>query len=195
MFKNLLNPFRLQFMHNRATHSNVVRIVFLIFALHQPQIGVSGESAAYFKSPQQAVDLIKTMLLSKSWNKLSCYYDLSGTDINRETLISGDFFIRKKRPEVTHPAGFWKYKQPFSPQFSYLSDHNISDEIVEVTVHVEIDQGDGMIQRGMDSFKLRKSSSGYQLLPKSLHAPEAPDDSEKPISAQSTSETMPDLKK
>lgn len=137
-----------------------------------PLAGISEEGMAYFKNPKQAVDSIRIMLKSKAWEELSRYYDLSGTDIDRASLVSGDFFIRKKRPEVAHQAGFWKFRQPFSPQFSYLSHQSISDEIVEVTVQVEIDEGGGMVQRGMDSFQLRKSSDGYQLLPKQFHSSE-----------------------
>lgn len=134
----------------------------------------------FFKDPKQAVDLIITMLVSEDWKKLSRYYDLSGTNVDKESLISGDFFIRKKRPEVAHPAGFWRYREPFAPAFSYLSHHTLSDGIVKVTVHVEIDQGGGMIQRGQDSFQLRKSANGYQLLPKAFY----PVTSEKPVTMQ-----------
>ena len=150
---------------------------------------------AYFNNPRQAVDSIRTMLSLKAWDKLSRYYDLSGTDINRESLISGEFFIRNKRPEAAHPAGFWRYKQPFSPQFSYLSHHDISNETVEVTVHIEIDEGGGMIQRGMDKFQLRKSPDGYQLLPKSFPVPADQSAHEQSVLSQPTSKTMPDLGK
>ena len=60
----------------------------------------------YFKNPEQAVDAISTMLSSEAWEKLSRYYDLSDTDIDRASLISGEFFVRKERPELAHPAGF-----------------------------------------------------------------------------------------
>ncbi len=151
------------------------------------------EKMAYFEDPQQAVDSIRTMLSANAWAELSRYYDLTGTDIKRKSLISGDFFVREKRPEVSHPAGFWRYKQPFSPQFSYLAQHPLADDIVEVTVHIEIDEGGGMVQRGMDSFQLRKSTNGYQLLPKKIQVP--PSASEIPVSMSSSSEMLPDLKK
>ncbi len=125
----------------------------------------------YFKNPEQAVDAISTMLSSKAWEKLSRYYDLSDTDIDRASLISGEFFVRQERPEVAHPAEFWRIKQPFSPQFTYRSHHHLSDEIVEVTVHIEIDEGFGMIRRGLNNFQLRKFPNGYQLLPKSPGSP------------------------
>jgi len=170
MEKNLNHLFSVSLRQNLLSRIAMIAVL-VVFLLLKPQLGMSGEEMAYFNNPKQAVDSIKTMLSAKAWEKLSRYYDLSGTDINRESLVSSDFFIRKKRPEVAHPAGFWRFKQPFSPQYSYLSHQNISDDIVEVTVQIEIDEGGGMVQRGMDSFKLRKSSKGYQLLPKQSRSP------------------------
>ncbi len=129
----------------------------------------------YFRNPKQAVDAISTMLSSEAWEKLSRYYDLSDTDIDPASLISGEFFVRKERPEVAHPAEFWRIKEPFSPQYAYQSHYHRSDEIVDVTVHIEIDEGMGMIRRGLQSFQLRKSPDGYQLLPSSV-APPPPDE-------------------
>ncbi len=125
----------------------------------------------YFKNPEQAVDAISTMLSSEAWEKLSRYYDLSDTDIDRASLISGEFFVRKERPELAHPAGFWRIKEPFSPQYAYQSHYHRSDEIVDVTVHIEIDEGMGMIRKGRQTFQLRKSPDGYQLLPRSVAPP------------------------
>ncbi|MFQ5354507.1 MAG: hypothetical protein ACE5DR_06120 [Thermodesulfobacteriota bacterium] len=136
--------------------------------LLKSQIGLAGEDMAYFRDPSQAVDSIKTMLISRNWKSLAGYYDLSRADnLDREAMISGDYFIRKERPEVAHPAGFWKYKHPFAPQFSYLSHRTFSEDIIEVTVYIEIDEGGGMTRRGMQSFHLQKSSKGYKLLPAS----------------------------
>ncbi len=54
------------------------------------------EEMAYFKDPEQAVNSIRDLLLSKRWEELSRYYDLSGTDIDKSSLVSGDFFSAKK---------------------------------------------------------------------------------------------------
>ena len=134
----------------------------------------------YFRDPKQAVDAIKTMLSSRAWEKLSGYYDLSDTDIDRASLISGEFFVREERPELAHPAGFWRIKEPFSPQYAYQSHYHRSDEIVDVTVHIEIDEGMGMIRRGFNNFQLRKSPNGYQLLPKSPGSPPLGDPPDEP---------------
>lgn len=133
------------------------------------QTGLSeAAEMAYFKDPEQAVDSIRALLLSNAWEELSNYYDLSGTDIGKASLVSGEFFIRKKRPTLSHPEEFWKYKEPFAPQFNYRSYRTLTDGLISVTMDIEIDQGGGMIQRGLHTFPLRKSAMGYQLLPKSF---------------------------
>jgi len=121
---------------------------------------------AYFPDPKTAVAETARLMRARSWAELARYYDLSGTDIAIGDLLSGRFFMRDKPPSFGHPAGFDRYIQPFAPAFSYLSHQSIGDGLVEVTVHVEIDEGGGMVQRGLDSFRMRKSAKGYQLLPK-----------------------------
>ena len=39
---------------------------------------------------------------------------------------------------------------------------------IKVNLQIEIDQGDGIQQRGLRSFYLRKSDKGYQLLPSDI---------------------------
>lgn len=129
---------------------------------------VMADEPAFFPDPKTAVTETARLLRSKSWPELARYYDLSGTDVAAETLTSGSFFVREKRPEVSHPAGFWRYKQPFAPSFRYMSHSTVGDDEIEVTVYVRIDQGGGMVQEGRNSFRMRKSKSGYRLLPKSV---------------------------
>ena len=38
----------------------------------------------YFTSPKQAVEVVIDMIIAEEFEKLSRYYDLSGTDIDRE---------------------------------------------------------------------------------------------------------------
>lgn len=121
--------------------------------------------ALYFESPRQAVPIIKDLLLKKSWATLARYYDLSDSKTRRDELTSGAFFVRQKPPEVGHPAGFWRYKHPFSPSFEYEGHAPVDDGVVVVTMGVEIDQGGGMVQRGKSYFKMRKSDRGWSILP------------------------------
>lgn len=119
---------------------------------------------AYFSDPKTAVDEIAALLRKNAWAQLARYYDLSGTDVLHDALISGKLFVREKPPEFGHPGGFDRYIQPFAPSFSYMYHQTVEDDLVEVTVEIEIDQGGGMIQRGLDSFRMRKSERGYRLL-------------------------------
>jgi hypothetical protein len=118
----------------------------------------------YFESPEQAVAITSQLLRDEQFERLSRYYDLTGTGIDRAQLASGDFFVRRERPEAAHPGGFWKYREPFAPGFAYES-HSVDDDIATVRVTIAIDQGDGMIQRGESSFRMRKGDRGWQLLP------------------------------
>ncbi len=124
------------------------------------------KDAEYFTDPASAVEKISVMLKEKDWPRLANYYYLSNSPIDRPTLVSGEFFYTDQRPESAHPGGFWHYKHPFSPAFKYHSIREFEEPgVIEVTVQVEIDQGGGMIQRGMQTFLMRKTSKGYQVMP------------------------------
>jgi hypothetical protein len=127
----------------------------------------ASDDPAYFESPRQAVAEITVMLEAKDWPALARYYDLAGSGIDRAQLVSGAFFYRTERPEVGHPAGFWRYKHPFHPAFHYAwSEPAGGSGIVKVTLEVEIDQGEGSpVQRGLAEFRMRESEQGYQVLP------------------------------
>jgi len=120
----------------------------------------------YFSSPEESVEIISRLLLDEDWTRLSAYYHIP--DENPEfidSLRSGDYFIRKERPGTAHPGGFWKYKHPFPPGFRYASHESLDGDRIMVTVTTEIDQGDGMVQRGQDTFLLIKIGQGYKVLP------------------------------
>lgn len=136
-------------------------------SLFQGEVSMA-EEPAFFADPPTAVGEITRLMRGKSWAELARYYDLSGTDIDPDTLVTGAFFVRAERPAVGHPAGFGLYKQPFAPGFSYLSHQTVGENEVEVTVDISIDQGGGMIQRGLDTFRMRQSERGYQILPKNV---------------------------
>ena len=59
----------------------------------------------YFSSPAEAIPIISELLEKKNFKVLARYYDLSNSEIKLSELESGDFFIRKERPEIAHPAG------------------------------------------------------------------------------------------
>lgn len=123
--------------------------------------------AAYFESPRQAVEAIREMQGQEDWASLARYYDLEGSGIDREALVSGKFFVRSARPQVSHPGGFWRYKHPFAPSFEYASTCSAREAgVVIVRVDICIDQGSGSpVQRGWSEFSMRKSEKGFQVLP------------------------------
>ena len=125
----------------------------------------------FFSNPRKAVQQTAKWLCDESWVKLALHYDLSGTQIPLSSLCTGSFFVRSKPPEVGHPGGFSRYKQPFAPSFSYQSHRTLKSGEIEVKVHISIDQGGGMVQEGWETFSLRRSAKGLQLLPKNPAAP------------------------
>jgi len=139
-----------------------------------PDTPVSGAVERYFASPQASVPVITRLLKAKDWQTLASYYDLSGSDVDTQSLKDGSFFLNEKRPQMAHPAGFWRIKQPFAPGYVFQSAKAMEDGQTEVTVMVEIDEGGGLVQRGYDTFRLVAHPEGYQLLPKKEAGPERP---------------------
>ena len=121
--------------------------------------------ALYFESPAEAVSKTAELLSKKDWETLSRYYDLSETEIAESELTSGKFFVTEEEPEIAHPAGFWRYKHPFAPGFKYQMYETLENNEIRVWVFIEIDQGDGMVQEGRQSFIMKKSDEGYQIRP------------------------------
>ncbi len=130
----------------------------------------------YFSSPADAVITITELLEKKNFKILARYYDLSNSTINRSELESGDFFIRKKRPDIAHPAGFWRYKHPFAPGFSFSSVRTTAkDAVYVVEVSISIDQGlESPVQIGLSHFYMIKSDKGWKILPDPVTGDELP---------------------
>lgn len=121
----------------------------------------------YFSSPQEAIPRIAELLRQEDFRTLARYYDLSSSDIPLSEMESGSFFVRTERPEVAHPAGFWRYKHPFPPGFEYDSIQPAAREgVYVVSVRLSIDQGmDSPNQEALSRFYMIKSDHGWQLLP------------------------------
>jgi len=121
----------------------------------------------YFSSPAESVQIISDLLKKENFKILARYYDLSNSEIKLSELESGDFFIRKERPEIAHPAGFWRYKHPFSPGFKFRSVQvTAEDAIYIVEVSITINQGpDSPDQIGLAYFYMIKSDKGWKILP------------------------------
>ena len=126
-----------------------------------------GSKTFYFSSPAEAIQIITELLEKKNFKILAKYYDLSKSEIELSELESGNFFIRKQRPENAHPAGFWRFKHPFAPGFTFNSAQaTVKDEIYIVKVSISIDQGsDYPKQIGFSCFYMLKSDKGWKVLP------------------------------
>ena len=121
----------------------------------------------FFSSPSEAVEIITSLLKKEDFKNLSYFYDLSGSEIKKAQLESGEFFIRRDPPETGHPAGFWRNKHPFAPGFSFNSARETSKEnIYVIEVSITIDQGlDSPPQTGLSHFYMKKYVDGWKLLP------------------------------
>jgi hypothetical protein len=141
------------------------------------EIRKQSSSTGHFASPEEAVPIIAELLQKRDFKALASYYDLSGSGISLDSLESGDFFIRKERPETAHPAGFWRYKHPFPPgaTFSGMSP-GPKEDVALIQVEIVIDQGEGSpSQVGIDSFHMIKSVKGWQILPDTVAEGETPE--------------------
>ena len=122
--------------------------------------------ARFFSSPQESVEIITQLLGDEDWETLSSYYRIeSQSRPLLDSLLSGDYYVRKEPPETAHPAGFWKYRHPFPPGFTYAWHEALEEDVIRVHVAIEIDQGDGTTQQGQASYLMIRSRKGYQLLP------------------------------
>jgi hypothetical protein len=121
----------------------------------------------YFSSPSEAIPIISELLEKKNFKILSRYYDLSNSEIRLSELESGDFFQKKDRPEIAHPAEFWRYKHPFAPGFKFKSvQATAKNAIYIVEVSISIDQGsDSPRQIGLSYFYMINSDKGWKILP------------------------------
>ena len=106
-----------------------------------------------FASPAAAVEALSKLLAARDWPALAACYDGEPPKVFYDEKAEG------------HPAGFDRWRHPFPPGFHYVS-HEIQGDIAVVRVGIEIDQGDGMIQRGHHEFRMRRTSKGWQVLMK-----------------------------
>ena len=110
-----------------------------------------------FATPREAVTALSKLLSARDWAGLAACYEADAA------VLTPSFFYDPEAPG--HPAGFDRWRHPFPPGWSYLS-HEEQGEVAVVRVGIEIDQGDGMVQRGVREFRLRRTSAGWQVLTK-----------------------------
>ena len=104
-----------------------------------------------FASPEVAVAEISKLLAARDWRALAACYDGEPPAVFYDETAQG------------HPAGFDRWRHPFPPGFHYVS-HEIEGDVAVVTVGIEINEGDGMIQRGFHEFRMRKAPEGWRVI-------------------------------
>jgi hypothetical protein len=145
-----------------------VRIVWLTLICFSACVAQTRQEVGsrYFTSPQESVERISDLVRNKQWTVLSEYYDLAGSNLDRQKLQSEEFFMRTERPANADPAGFWRYRHPFPPGFAYLTERPSNEpNVFIIVVFREIDQGGGPAQKALAEFQMRKSARGFQILP------------------------------
>lgn len=118
-----------------------------------------------FASPEAAVTEASRLLNEGKWERLSAYYDLEGTAVERTSLVDGSFFSRPV-PSAAEGAPALRQWHPFHPgsRFSHVNPAAEADE-VEVVVEYETEVEGGLKLRGYDAFRMRRSVEGWRLLP------------------------------
>ena len=109
-----------------------------------------------FASPADAVPALSTLLAARDWAALAACYAAD------PAVLTPAFFYDAEAPG--HPSGADRWRHPFPPGWRYLS-HEVRGDVVVVHVGIEIDQGDGMMQRGLREFRMRRTPAGWQVLP------------------------------
>ncbi|MBU3915412.1 hypothetical protein KKA14_07740 [bacterium] len=166
------NVFQSQFFHKHIIQSILcglfVTIVIQGCVLTKNRIPMPNQQSRYFASPKEAVQIINILLEKGHFRTLANYYDLSDSGIQLAELATGRFFIRTKKPEITHPGDLWRYKHPFSPGFRFEKTiATDKDNVFLIQVKKVIDQGVASPEQvGLDYFYMKKSADGWQLLPK-----------------------------
>jgi len=163
------------YIHSCFNSSSIILIVSLLGCQFMDNSNQKDESkSSYFSSPAKAIPIISNLLENKKFKILAGYYDLSKSDITLFDLESGDFFIRKERPELAHPAELWRYKHPFAPGFKFKNVQATAKEAIYIVeVYISIDQGsDSPEQIGLSYFYMLKSDKGWRILPNQVTSDE-----------------------
>ncbi len=152
----------------QSAHLSII-LTFVLFRcnLMNSNFNIDTSKTYYFSSPTEAIKQITRLLKKRNFKILAKYYDLSNSGIKLSELETGDFFIRKERPEFAHPAGFWCYKHPFAPGFTLNRVRSTDkDAVYLIEVSISINQGsDSPEQIGLSYFYMVKSEKGWKVLP------------------------------
>lgn len=111
--------------------------------------------------PEQAVEVLARLISAEDWPALAGLHDLEGSGRKAADFESGAYFAAADSPP---PPGHGRVRRPFPPGYRYAS-HEIRGDEADVTVSCAIDQGDGMVLRGLKTFRLRRRGSAWKVVP------------------------------
>ena len=109
--------------------------------------------------PERAAEILARLVSAEDWAALARLHDLDGTALRSADLESGAYFVAGDAA-----PGHGRARRPFPPGYRYAS-HEIRGDEAEVVVSCAIDQGDGLVLRGMKVFRLRRRGAGWKVVP------------------------------
>src|SRR5687767_11878419 len=152
-------------MGGRVRELRALVVVTLAASWALVPAAVADDSPLYFSSPADAVAVVTALLRNEDWPTLARYYDLSGSSVSKDALVSGRWFVREERPAMAHPGLPWRFRHPFTPGFTFFGTRaGDRPDITVVMVGIDIDEGGGRVRRGRSEFDLRRSAAGYRLI-------------------------------
>lgn len=104
-----------------------------------------------FASVPEAVDGLSRLLQARDWAGLAACYEGAPPAVFYDAAAEG------------HPAGLDRWRHPFPPGFAYQG-HEERGDVAVVRVGVAIDEGGGMIRRGVREFRMRRTPAGWRVL-------------------------------
>ena len=127
-------------------------------------VSTAGQYDRYFSTPQAAVSEVTQLLEARDWQTLSAFYDLTDSGLDKAMLKDGSFFVDQAAAKIA--GGEPRYAHPFALGFQYRATKPIGNDEFEVSLMIEIDNGDGTVRRALDTLYLKAYPEGYQILPR-----------------------------
>jgi len=158
-------------LHRPASMSTLLLLLVLCGCSQTPAGTATPPSAdettgsLYFTSPEASVPVISELMTKKDWAALTRYYALTPDDPARANYESGQAYGSSSSTDSPAAAALGPYRKPFVPGSKFVQSVPQGEDMVEVTVKLDIDQGGGMTQTMLGNFLLHKSAEGYQLVP------------------------------
>lgn len=146
-------------MRNKIILVNVILLLFCEKQLCKQMIELK-----YFNSAEEAVQITKQLITEEDWKELGKYYHLEKSQFSYDDATEKKFYKREIPLEIHHPTDDPYIIRPFDPSYEF-SHVEKNEDIITVWLKKEIDQGEGKVQIGLQSFQLINKKEGLQLIP------------------------------